>query len=425
MKSSAHIQAVIELIDAVLAKPTVPADQILHHYCRMRRYMGSSDRRAIGNLFYSVLRQWPLLEFFSSTINGRLAVLIYAHCCDRNIFTLLDGDTFGPSRLTTQEEKFLKSISLQDVPLFVQAGCPASVWADLCEWGEDEAIQISKSMQVQAPFDVRINPLKTSREKVLDQFKKQNLDCVPTPYSPLGLRFKQRIDLGQNVLFKQGLVEVQDEGSQLVGLLCDAKPGMRVMDFCAGAGGKSLVLAASMANKGTLVLSDIYPKRLANAQERLKRAGGHNYRVQVLPDAAWLKRHAGTFDRVLVDVPCSGTGTWRRNPDLKMKFNQDDLLNLLVEQKKILSQAARLIKPGGGLIYATCSVLKRENHHQVAEFLKNNPDFDLVDLRGVWTQQTSMTAPFDASMLQLFPHQHQTDGFFVAYMERRFENQQV
>lgn len=179
-----------------------------------------------------------------------------------------------------------------------------------------------------------------------------------------------------------------------------------------------MLLAASMKNKGTLVLGDIHPWRLAKAQERLKRAGVHNHRSQILPDNTWLKRQTGTFDRVLVDAPCSGTGTWRRNPDLKLKFTQKDLENLVQEQQTILKTAALLVKPGGLLVYATCSVLRRENHQQVAIFLETHPDFALFDGAHLWAKNTTTPWPSLEKMLQLFPHKHETDGFFVACLKK-------
>jgi 16S rRNA (cytosine967-C5)-methyltransferase len=419
MKAAAHIQAVIELIDATLARPHVPADQVFHSYCRSRRYMGSSDRRAITEIFYSVLRQWPMLEWLSPTINGRLALLIY-YCIEntKSLDILFDGSEFGPSAIRAEEKKFLSTLSVEKAPISAKVGAPLWLWPELCVWGEETARKLCESMQQQAPFDVRANPLKTSRQKLQEKFYKKNLLCSQTAYSPLGLRFEKRVDLAQNTLFKEGLAEVQDEGSQLVALLCDAKPGQRVMDFCAGAGGKSLVLAACMENKGTLFLADIHPWRLTKAQERLKRAGVHNYRCQVLPDNTFIKRQVGSFDRVLVDSPCSGTGTWRRNPDLKMKLTKDHLESLIQEQKTILQQASTLVRAGGMLIYATCSVLRSENQEQVENFLANNKDFSLLDIQNLWDQTVGTPFPFTEKTLQLFPHSHKTDGFFVACLQK-------
>jgi 16S rRNA (cytosine967-C5)-methyltransferase len=221
-------------------------------------------------------------------------------------------------------------------------------------------------------------------------------------------------------VFKDGLIEVQDEGSQLVALLADARPGQRVADFCAGAGGKTLAMAAQMHNKGKIVACDVLEGRIDRAAVRFNRAGVHNVERRALSSERdqWVKRHAGTFDRVLIDAPCSGTGTWRRNPDAKWKLSPQDLEELEQVQRNILDSAWRLVKPGGRLIYATCSLLAEENEAQVEAFLAAHADFKRVPVGEVWQTAIGGDCPATSDMLSLTPAQHGTDGFFAAVLER-------
>ena len=212
-------------------------------------------------------------------------------------------------------------------------------------------------------------------------------------------------------------MEIQDEGSQLVAALVDAKPEMRVVDWCAGAGGKTLALAMTMQNRGHIVACDVSEHRLEGAVRRLRRAGVHNVeRHLTTPGDKWAKRRAGTFDRVLVDAPCTGTGTWRRNPDARLRLLANDLAELVVKQAAILADAARLVKPGGRLIYATCSVLLEENEQQIETFLAAQPGFKVIDLAEAWTLPA--TVPGEGPYLSLTPLHHHTDGFFTAVLQR-------
>jgi 16S rRNA (cytosine967-C5)-methyltransferase len=229
------------------------------------------------------------------------------------------------------------------------------------------------------------------------------------------------VPLGGLAAFKDGLVEVQDEGSQIAALLADARPGMRVVDFCAGAGGKTLALAAGMANRGKLVACDVSARRLEHAARRLRRAGVDNAERRALASERdkWVKRHAGGFDRVFVDVPCLGTGTWRRNPGDKWRATQEGLADLIVSQQRILASAARLVRPGGRLVYATCSLLREENEAQAEAFLVSEPEFSVVPAARAWAETIGGTSPGGERYLRLTPARHGTDGFFVAIFERQ------
>jgi 16S rRNA (cytosine967-C5)-methyltransferase len=235
------------------------------------------------------------------------------------------------------------------------------------------------------------------------------------------LRVFARIPLSTLDVFRDGLIEVQDEGSQIAAQLADARPGMRVVDFCAGAGGKTLALAGSMANRGHLVACDISERRLERAAQRLRRAGVSI--VQRVPLSSerdkWVKRHTQSFDRVFVDAPCTGTGTWRRNPDAKWRLRPEDLTELTALQAEILDSAARLTKPGGRLIYVTCSLLREENEAQIESFIAGHEDFSLLPIGHVWSETIGGQPPVQGDMLRLTPARHGTDGFFVAVLSRK------
>ncbi len=268
------------------------------------------------------------------------------------------------------------------------------------------------AMNQTAPLDLRINALKTTREAALLALGREGLQARPTQFSPWGLRLANRQSVTQGKAFQDGLVEIQDEGSQLIALLVDAHPGMRVADYCAGAGGKTLAIAMTMDNKGHIVACDTSAPRLEGAIKRLRRAGVHNAEQHLLgePGDKWTKRQAGKFDRVLVDAPCTGTGTWRRNPDARTRLTETDLKELVAKQAMILDQAQKLTKPGGKLVYATCSLLNDENEAQVEAFLARYPMF----------KQVEVEAPeaLRGKYLRLTPRVHGTDGFFAAVMVR-------
>ena len=227
------------------------------------------------------------------------------------------------------------------------------------------------------------------------------------------MRSEGRVDLNEFIL--KGDMEPQDEGSQIIAMMVDARPGMRVLDYCAGAGGKTLSLAMHMENKGTLIASDISKVRLERSAERLKRLGIHNC-TTLMADGKWRKKHSAQFDRVLVDAPCSGSGTWRRNPDLMLRTDETDIEELVEKQRSILSEVAPLVKPGGRLIYATCSLIHDENDDQINWFLEQHPDFRLIPLTRIW--ELSTPAPSEEDMWHLTTSQHHTDGFFMACLER-------
>ena len=317
----------------------------------------------------------------------------------------------------------IKAKSTENLSLAVQADVRDWLWDKLVDqYGETEALTIARSMHEQATLDLRVNTIKGTRDDVMAKFIAENTsgetNVTKTPYSPIGIRMPNRMNIGRHILFTEGKIEVQDEGSQLLAHLVAAKRGMMVADFCAGAGGKTLAIGALMRNTGRIYAFDVSEKRLHNLGQRLKRSGLSNINAQSISSESdpKLKRLNGKFDRVLVDAPCTGLGTLRRNPDLKWRQTLQDLAELNVKQTNILARAAKLTKTGGRLIYSTCSLLREENEQIAENFLKVHSDFKLLNAAEILRQQQINLDTGD--YLKLFPHLHNTDGFFAAVFER-------
>jgi 16S rRNA (cytosine967-C5)-methyltransferase len=305
---------------------------------------------------------------------------------------------------------------------------PRAVACDIPDWLEPHLAAVygrrledeMAALNAAAPIDLRVNSLRADRETARRALAAEHITAEPTPWSPLGLRLKHRAPLAGTSVFKDGFVEVQDEGSQLAALLADARPGMRLVDFCAGAGGKSLALAAGMNNRGKLVACEVSAWRLERSARRLRRAGVSNVERRTLTSERdpWVKHHAKSFDRVFVDAPCLGIGSWRRNPDGKWRARPQDLAELVERQRDILASASRLVKPGGRLIYVTCSLLREENEDQAEAFLAAHPDFALYPAARAWEETIGGRSPAGDEYLRLTPARHGTDGFFTAIFER-------
>lgn len=314
-----------------------------------------------------------------------------------------------------------EGIASAAMPNPVRAECPDDIYEYLSVAYGAELTPELKALNHSPPLDIRVNTLKGSVDELLTLLNVGDTELRRTPYAPLGLRARGKPDLAVTEAFTAGRFDMQDEGSQIVAALVDAAPGQQVVDFCAGAGGKSLALGAAMANRGHLVAADTSAKRLARAKLRMKRAGVENAERVLLTGTdtdPFLKRKAGQIDRVLVDAPCSGTGAWRRHPEAKWS-GVTDLARLTSLQDAILARAARLVKRGGRLIYATCSMLPAENAERAAAFLAAHPNFRRIDAAEVWARAIP-AVPYpgrDRAMLQLTPFQHGTDGFFAAIFE--------
>lgn len=435
MRPAGRLAAAIEILEAIDATDR-PADRVLDRYIRDRRYIGGGDRSAIAARVWGIYRRRARLDWWikkagkgiGRNARGRVLADLVLH--DRQdvpgIAEMFDGSRHAPATLAKTESEALRRIvggalDSEEIPEAVRAECPAWLWPHMETRFGAETTRAVAALGEEAPFDLRVNPLAgASREAVVAALAEEQVPAAPTSLSPLGLRLDRRRPVDRMAAFKSGAIEVQDEGSQLAALLVGAAPGMLVVDYCAGAGGKALAMAAGMENRGRLILYDVSKGRLDRAAVRLRRAGIHNAERRVLGEGEkTVKRLAGKADRVLVDAPCSGTGTWRRNPDAKWRYGADDLAELTQTQRAILERAASLVKPGGRVIYVTCSVLRAENEDVVDGFLAESDRFSVLPVAGVWadtvgTEPCPATGPY----LTLSPHREGTDGFFVAVLER-------
>ncbi|MBI3936593.1 MAG: RsmB/NOP family class I SAM-dependent RNA methyltransferase [Betaproteobacteria bacterium] len=393
-----------------------PADAVLRRFFRAHPGLGARDRAFVAETVFDVLRRKRLLDFLVNDASPRQLVLA---CLTR--FRGLSVRDLEP--LLTREETAwagrLKALHADEPPLAVQADLPDWVVASLERSLDDEDIlALGRAMQQPAPLDLRVNTLAATREEVLAELAARGIAATPTPLSPLGIRLAGKPALERDALYLSGKIEVQDEGSQLLGFLVAPRRHDLVVDFCAGAGGKSLLLGALMRSHGRLYAFDVSVKRLNRLRVRLKRSGLSNLHPQLIANENDLKvkRLAGKIDRVLVDAPCSGLGTLRRNPDLKWRQSPRSVEELKLKQAAILNAAAGLVKPGGRLVYATCSMLPEENEDIVAGFLAGHAGFALAPANAVLAE--SRIALDTGEYLRLTPQRHGTDGFFAAVMQR-------
>jgi 16S rRNA (cytosine967-C5)-methyltransferase len=431
----ARVAAAIDILVAI-EEGGRPADDIAADYFRRRRYIGAKDRTQVSAHVYAVLRHRAVIDWWivrasngESTPSARARMVAALALVDKwtadDIATSFDGSRFRPAVLSTAEQRLARGLAGRSL---THPEMPRAVSCDLPDWLEPHLAAVygrhledeMAALNLAAPMDLRVNTLKADRDTARRALADEQIAAEPTPWSPLGLRLKHRAPLAGTSAFKEGLVEVQDEGSQLAALLAGAKPGMRIVDFCAGAGGKTLALAAQMQNRGKLVACDVAAWRLERAGRRLRRAGISNVERRTLSSERdlWVKHHAKSFDLVFVDAPCLGIGSWRRNPDGKWRARPQDLAELVIRQHDILASAARLVKPGGRLVYATCSLLHEENEAQAEAFLAAHPDFALYPAARAWEETIGGRSPAGDDYLRLTPARHGTDGFFAAIFER-------
>jgi 16S rRNA (cytosine967-C5)-methyltransferase len=431
MTPAARLSAAIELIDTIDTQ-RVPAAKALKEWGTAHRYAGSGDRAAISGLIWDVLRRrassaWLMDE---DTPRARLlGMLKLERGMDAEaIAALCDGSRFAPEPLTERERSALTSRSTADAPPHIAGDYPEWLDGYLAQvFGEERVAEVT-AMASRAPLDLRVNTLKAKREKMLQSLA--HLGVQPTPWSPMGLRIELGADARNPGIhaeedFIKGAIELQDEGSQLAALLSGAKPGEQVIDLCAGAGGKTLALAAMMQGKGRLIATDHDKRQLAPIYERLSRAGVHNADVRTPKgEADTLVDIKASADLVVIDAPCTGTGTWRRNPDAKWRMRPGALEVRLKDQVSVLDRAASLVKPGGRIAYITCSVLPPENTAQVAAFVARHPEFAVVPpgefVSVLWDKAedfTAATLQFPEGLL-MTPRRTGTDGFFVSILRR-------
>lgn len=420
MHPRALLDACTGLVAEVL-KLDHPTDAVVSRHFREHRSLGTRERATVAETAYAVLRRKALFEHLAASGSGprprRLAILAFAGPRD-----------FLQGALSEDEQAWLARCDATDLQ-----GLAEPLRHNLPEWLADalrgqvggEFDALAAAFDAAAPLDLRVNTLRAKREEARRALAEEGVASEPTPYSPWGLRVAGKPSLARSVAFTGGAVEVQDEGSQLLALLLEAKRGQLVVDFCAGAGGKTLALGAAMRDTGRLYAFDVSAHRLQALQPRLARAGLGNVHPTAIAHERdeRIARLAGKADRVIVDAPCSGLGTLRRNPDLKWRQDPEQIEALAAKQAAILESAARLPKPGGRLVYATCSVLPRENEEVAAAFGRAHPGYRVVPVREVLEQlkvpgAAGLCAGAGGEFLRLWPHRHATDGFFAAVWER-------
>ena len=430
MRLGGRIQASIEVLEDILYRKT-PATLALRDWGKANRYAGSKDRSFVGNIVHDALRLRSSMAYRMDDESARavvLGIMVFHWGYDpQELNALFIDDKFAPKGLSDRELEMMGGvINLNDAPEWVQGDVPEWLWPAFENNFGDEAIVEAKALTLRPPLDVRVNPIQSDVPTVAKAL--ETFGAVPTSLSPLGFRMTTDKLEGRlpNVqieeVFLTGGIEIQDEGSQIVSALINAQPGETILDYCAGGGGKSLALAAEMNNKGAVHAFDIDKRRLAPLYQRAQRAGAsiidiHNPPVESLND---LK---GKVDKLLIDAPCTGVGTWRRKPDAKWRLSEETLERRNNEQKKILASAHVYLKPGGLLFYVTCSMLAEENEAQVYQFLEDHDNFTLLSGGEVWEEKFGADGPKpwseDGLTATLTPASTGTDGFFIAVMEKK------
>jgi 16S rRNA (cytosine967-C5)-methyltransferase len=424
-----RIQATIDLMEAVAANPDV-TDRTVAAFFRRRRYAGAKDRAAITGLFYAIVRrrawlEWRLINIAAGGLEGArpivLAQLADGGVPDNELTALFDGSEHAPVPLSLEEQALVQALRRAPSgtpPPPVAGNYPGWLHGALDRrFGANLSAEMA-ALNGRAPLDLRVNVLRADRKSVLEQLRGEGLTAEPTEFAPWGVRLPDSPRLETHPLYRDGLIEIQDEGSQIVAALVGARPGDRVVDYCAGGGGKALALAAAMDNRGEVVACDVKAQRLSDLPARVARAGAGIVIAHVLNESG--DDLAGApFDRVLLDVPCSGIGAWRRQPNERWSLNQEKLNNYNKLQDELLAKGARLLSPGGVMVYATCSVLAEEGEDRIASFLAQTTAFTTIDVAAVWSSSGLGGSPPGAGpFLNLSPHATNTDGFFAAVLRR-------
>ncbi len=413
MKPAARIQAVIEILEG-LSHTDKPIDRTLRDWGRAHRFAGSKDRAAIAERIFAIQRHRASFAWRMQSDTPRslaIASLLQEGFDEAALETIFSGERYAPPKLTEEDRALILAPPAESPPLYVQGEFPEFLTSELSERFGENLLAEMAALSERAPIDLRVNTLKATRDDVLNQLRDAGFDAAPAPYSPCAIRIPQgegSAALSKSPAFESGLFEFQDEAAQIASLLCGAKPGMRVLDYAAGAGGKSLALAALMNNDGAIEARDIRAEALEQLEKRAARAG-----AAIIATT----QSQGPFDLVLVDAPCSGSGTWRRQPELKWRITPAKLARFTAIQDELLARAAGLVAPGGRLVYATCSVLPCENERRIGAFLAGNPRFSALAPAGLWRDITSQPAP--PGMGEFFaasPYLTGTDGFFAAVL---------
>ncbi len=430
MRPGARIRAAIEVLEDI-ADNHRPASTALADWGRSHRFAGSGDRAAIGTIVFDVLRHKNSFAWKMGADDPRALALAAAGealgLTSEALQLAADGSEYAVAPLSSEEVEGIARSIPDDAPLTIAGDLPEWIATSFERtFGKRAAIE-GRALSCRAPVDLRVNSLKATREKVLKAFEK--FGAVVTPWSPIGVRVPAPVgpakspNVEADTAHGKGWFEVQDEGSQLAALIAGAGPREQVLDLCAGAGGKTLAMAAGMQNTGQVYAYDSSRSQLRPIFERLKRAGVRNVQVMEAGDEAELVNLAGRFDLVFVDAPCTGSGTWRRRPDAKWRLKPESVELRLEEQRQVLASAAPMVKPGGRLVYVTCSVLSEENGDQVKSFMEAHSEFQLSPIAAHWENQIGGEMPASADgatdTLLLTPASHGTDGFFIAVLGRQ------
>ncbi len=433
-----HTREVLQLV----RDSARPADNLIDSFFHTHRYLGSHDRRFVAETAYGTMRhlrkcEMILLQALGGHADGMLPedgflllAVTYLVAIDRRTsLSVADvSEAVKSGRLKPQLHSILQAIPAVSAPepddpverIGVHYSFPDWIVRKfLDQYGEAETEQICESLNGQAPLTLRVNALKTTVEECRKSLAEEGIEALPTRLSPFGLIVSKRMNVFQLQSFRNGFFEVQDEGSQLLTILLDPKPTAKVLDACAGAGGKTLALSALMKNRGEIVAADVHGTRLEELRRRMRRAGASNVRIRRVDDVADLAdRHRDYFDVVLLDAPCSGIGTLRRNPGMKWVVTEETVHEVAQKQLHILEASANVVKPGGIVAYATCTLFREENEDIVGKFLSAHSDFALE--RPPLDESRFDLTPFTAGKYtKLFPHRHGTDGFFIAVIRRR------
>jgi len=415
--------AAIELLRGIGAGAD-PADTIITEYFRRRRYAGSGDRRAIRALVYGVLRglgrlKWRLAEAGGDSEDARAWLIASTPSAD--LEAIFSGGQFGPDPLGDEERALAERLDANpgDPPRWARLNCPEWLLERFDRAFPQTCDAELAALNEPAPVDLRVNLMRTSRDSVEAYLREEGHEVAPTELSPACLRAQGWLPLANTKSFKDGLVEIQDEGSQMLALAVNAQPGERVADLCAGGGGKTLALAAAMKNTGEIIAADISPSRLRRMTPRLRRAGVTIAHPTAI-DIAALADAVEPVDRVLIDAPCSATGAWRRHPEARWQLTPEKLAAHVATQEGLLRDGARLVRPGGWLVYATCSLLGQENEEQAAAFLNEHAQFQRVPAEQYLSADQLAAAGLGAEGdLHLSPARNGTDGVFAVVFEHR------
>ena len=428
MKLGGRVQAAIEVLGD-MDKRKRPVAEALRDWGKSHRFAGSGDRAAIGNIVYDALRNKASTCYLMDSDKPRKLVLgtLLRHWeyDAEKLAAAFEDDKFAPDLLNEDEQKTFDQRNLDDAPLHVQGDIPEWCAASFEANFDEDWLNEAKAMTTRPPVDIRVNTLKSNREKIARALEK--VGATPTHLASNGLRIKagdgfyRQPNVQAEAGFQKGWFEIQDEGCQVVSELVLAKPGEQVLDFCAGAGGKTLALSALMQNKGQLHAYDSDKHRLKPIYERIKRAGTRNVQVHAPDDD--ISALVGNMDKVVIDAPCTGSGTWRRRPDAKWRLSEENMAMRMQQQDEVLSQGSTFVRPGGCLVYITCSVFPEENENQVYAFCEDNPDFEILSAGEAWQEIYGFDKlqPWSSDMkcITLTPASTHTDGFFFAVMGRK------